>query len=386
MKFCKKCVMPDTRPRTIFNGDGICSACQHDYNKKHVIDWGSRKRQLEEILDRHRSKDGRYDVVVPGSGGKDSGYVTYKLKHDYGMHPLTVTFGANGEPTDIGRKNLSDFIASGYDNILVSPNEAIRRKLVRNALIKFGDVFQPFIYGQDGIPMRMAVNFGIKLVFFGENGEVEYGGDASLDKSPFISEEVIEKYYRSGFSVKQCMDPDMDIADVQPYLYPTTEELRKSGVKYTHWSYFEDWRPYDHYLLVKEKTGYLPKEDGLSEGTYTNYASLDDRLDGIHYYFMFLKFGFARATSDACHEIREGLKTREEAVKLVEQYDDNFPKKEFKYFLDYCRLSEDEFWTIVDSFANKTILDKRGKYWKLKEEHKLVRREQLNASEVHHRG
>ena len=174
--FCKKCVVSNQRPRIQFDGNGVCSACQYAYQKEYVIDWKERERELRDLCDRYRRLDGRYDVVVPASGGKDSGTVAHKLKHQYGMHPLTVTW-APFIYTQIGWRNYQNFVKSGFTNIMGVANGHLHRKLARVAFEAVGDVFVPFIYGQTSYPFHIALQFDIKLVFFGENSEGEYGGD-----------------------------------------------------------------------------------------------------------------------------------------------------------------------------------------------------------------
>lgn len=182
MRRCKKCVMADTRPRIIFDEEGICSPCRHWEYKENVVDWDVRKKELEELCDKYRSKDGSYDCIIPVSGGKDSGYVAWKLKHEHDMHPLTVTFAGNKD-TEIGQKNLKSLIDSGFDNILITPNGIVHKKLIRETFIGFGDPFLPFSYGVFSAPFRIAVQFNIPLIFYGEDGEAEYGGSLRKQKN-----------------------------------------------------------------------------------------------------------------------------------------------------------------------------------------------------------
>ena len=64
----------------MFNEEGICAPCLYTEFKKTGIDWDKREKELENLCGKHRSKDGSWDVVVPGSGGKDSAYVSLMLK------------------------------------------------------------------------------------------------------------------------------------------------------------------------------------------------------------------------------------------------------------------------------------------------------------------
>jgi N-acetyl sugar amidotransferase len=183
VKFCRKCVVSNQRPRLVFDEDGVCSACHFAEYKHNKIDWTAREKELKKLLEKHRSNDGSYDIIVPSSGGKDSGLVAHQLKHKWGMNPLTVTWSPFVY-TDIGRKNFHAFIDSGFDNILATPNGELHRKLSKLSFLTVGDAWQPFTYGQAGYAFHIALKFGIKLVFFGENGEAEYGGDVNTCDLP----------------------------------------------------------------------------------------------------------------------------------------------------------------------------------------------------------
>ena len=172
VRYCTKCVVSNQRPRIVLDENGVCSACHFSYQKYHVIDWVERETQLVKLLDKHRSKTGEWDVLVPCSGGKDASYVAHQLKHKYGMHPLTVTFSPFIY-TDIGFKNMQRFVASGFSNLFFNPNGAVHRKLARLCFEEMGDAWQPFAFGQMCYSFQMAVKLGIKLVFYGENGEAE---------------------------------------------------------------------------------------------------------------------------------------------------------------------------------------------------------------------
>ena len=173
VRYCVRCTMSNQRPRITFDHEGVCSACRYAEHKQK-IDWNERERELKDLCDRHRRTDGRYDVIVPSSGGKDSGFIAHQLKYRYGMTPLTVTW-APLKATEIGRKNLDAFIDSGFDNLLGKPNGKITRRLCALATQYLGDPFQPFIYGQTNFPLQVSVLQGIPLIMYGENGEVEYG-------------------------------------------------------------------------------------------------------------------------------------------------------------------------------------------------------------------
>lgn len=366
VKYCTQCVISNQRPRISFDENGVCGACQVAELKRQV-DWKQREAELLELLDAHRSKNGSYDVIVPCSGGKDSTFVAHQLKYKYGMHPLTVTWAPHIY-TYVGWKNLQSFIhIGGFDNILGTPNGKVHRELTRLAFEHLGDPFQPFIYGQKGFPMRMAAKYGVSLVMYGEDGEVEYGGDKSaIGRSGHDASGDLIKHYFSGVGPLEWTKHGVKAEDLMPYLPPTREEIAGVDMQIRFFGYYKKWVPQENYYYAVEHAGFQANPDGRSEGTYSKYASLDDRTDGYHYYLGFIKFGIGRATADAAHEIRDGHISREEGVILVRRYDGEFPKKHFAEFLEYTGLSEQRFWEVVDSNRAPHLWEKKAGEWRLR--------------------
>ncbi len=212
--FCKKCVTSNQRPRIRFNEDGICGACLYAEEKER-INWKEREEQLRDLLDQHRSKDGSFDVIVPASGGKDSGYVAHELKHKYGMTPLTVTW-APFDYTNIGRNILYRFVQSGFDNLMFSPNGELHRKLARVAFDAKGDHWEPFTFGQKALAFQVAVKFGIPLIFYGENGEVEYGGSEQNKDKANESVEDWERLYFKGAGIRKLVEVGQETGVIKP--------------------------------------------------------------------------------------------------------------------------------------------------------------------------
>lgn len=375
VKFCARCVVSNQRPRNLFNGQGVCNACLYAEQKYHHTDWARREEEFAELLSRHRSKDGSFDCVVPGSGGKDSALVSHQLKYKYGMHPLTITW-APFIYTDIGWKNYYNFIQSGLDNWLFYPNGRLHRKLARAAFELKGDHWEPFAFGQKAYAFQVAVKMNIPLVFYGENAEIEYGGSMKnafkSHESPADWEELyykgggIEKLLAAGEEMGILTKEEAILKNFEFYLTPPLDLIAKRGIEGHFWSYYHKWVPQENYYYAAKNTGFEANPDGRSEGTYSKYASLDDKTDGFHYYLAYIKFGICRATSDAAHEIRDGHITREEGVALVKRYDGEFPKKYFKEFLEYLDIDEKHFWEVVDSYRPDHIWKKVNGEWKLR--------------------
>lgn len=364
IEFCRKCVISNQRPRIGFDENGVCNACNYFEKKKSKIDWDQRDRELRDLCDRHRRNDGRFDVIVPSSGGKDSAVVAHQLKFEYGMNPLTVTWAPHIY-TDIGWQNFQGLIHSGIPNLLGTPDGRVHRRLTRDCLIELGEPFQPFIYGQVSFPIQIAVGYDVPLIMDGENGEVEYGGDDSSSEDGFSVEEEI-KYWFSNCPVERWLEEGYSREDLNYYYPPAVERIHDVGIRRQFFSYYKNWLPQSNYYYAAEHTNFKANPDGRSEGTYSKYASLDDKVDGFHFYLMFMKFGIGRATSDAAHEVREGLITRDEAVALVRRYDGEFPEKHSREFLTYCGLSDEEFWQICDSWRADHVWKREGDDWQLR--------------------
>ena len=355
VKYCTRCVVSNQRPRITFDDKGVCSACNFSDFKDKEIDWNKRDKELSILCEKYRRNDGSYDVVVPSSGGKDSALVAHMLKNKYGMNPLTVTWAPHLY-TDIGFKNHQAHIHVGdLSNILVTPPGKTHRELTKLAFEVLGDPFLPFIYGQNNMPLQIAKNFNIPLVFYGENSEVEYGGNMLDAYNPTRDwKHKNTNILMSGVPPEKFIEKGISEKDLYPYLPPANEDLENLGLQIHYMGYYHKWIPQENYYYCVENTGF--KANSVrSEGTYSKYASLDDKLDGYHYYLMFIKFGIGRATSDAAHEVRDGHITREEAEKLVGRFDGEFPEKYFQTFLKYCNISEDYFHQVVDSWRPKHI-------------------------------
>ena len=377
--WCKKCTISNQRPRIIFDSKGICSACSHLDYKREEVDWDAREQELIALLDKHRSNDGQWDVIVPSSGGKDSGYVAHQLKYKYGMNPLLVTWSPI-QYTDIGLENYRNLCDAGFLAIAATQNGRLHRKLARLSFEEFGDAFHVFVLGQSFFPINIAVKFGINLVFNGENGEVEYAGDRSVVDKPYIDFLEDEKYFKSylkGSTLEDALDyavkhkdyiteDDISDVDLQFYKPPTKEDMLKTGISKIHYfGYYKNWNPQENYYYCVENTGFKPNPE-RSEGTYSKYASLDDKFDGFHYYLRYIKFGLGRCVEDAAHEVRDGHISREEGIALMNRYEGEFPNKYFQDFLKYLDITEQHFWEVVDSWRSSHLWEKENGEWKFK--------------------
>ena len=375
VRYCTRCVVSNQRPLIKFDAEGVCNACRFAAEKYRTIDWRARELQLQALLERHRRTDGTWDVIVPCSGGKDSAYVAHQLKARYGMHPLTVTW-APFRYTDIGFQNFTNFVDAGFNNLMAWPSGRFHRKLALLSFEELGDAWQPFAYGQMCYAFHIALRFGIPLVFFGENGEAEYGGDPKNKDKPYNPVDDWAMLYFKGATIDGFVDfglkhkPYLTADDVHPsdltfYRPPAVDALQQAGVQMHWYSYYHKWVPQENYYYSVDHTGFCANAE-RSEGTYSKYASLDDRLDGFHFYLAYIKFGMGRTTQDAAHEIRDGHLTREEGVALVRRFDGEFPARYFKDFLDYLQIDEEHFWKVVDAWRRPHHWERVNGEWTLR--------------------
>lgn len=348
-----------TRPRISFDSHGHCNACRWA-QRKQTLDWASRQAELERLLDKHRGK-GPFDCLVPVSGGKDGSYVAYNLKHKYGMNPLAITV-TPALSLPLGDRNLRSFVESGYNHMSINPAHEAMRQLNRLGLVEMGFPYYGWLIAIQAGVVRMAQKMGIGLIFYGEDGEVEYGGTTETDKDPIYDTRYMRRVYLEGGYDKVLDASGLSEHDLFFFRFPSDEELAQSPIEITHWSYFENWDPYRNYLVAKEHCG-LQESDSTNPGTFTNFAQNDQALYALHTYLMYLKFGFGRANQDASIEIRRGAMDRDQAVNLVRLYDGQFPHEYLETYLQYYQMSREDFDAALDRWANRELFDKVDGYW-----------------------
>ncbi len=385
VQFCRRCVISNQRPSSVveykktieekqmtigFDDEGICNACRYHEVKEERIEWKKRETSLVELLDKHRRSDAGYDVIVPGSGGKDSSYTSHILKYKYGMNPLTVTWSPH-KYTEIGWKNFENWShVGGMDNLLFTPNGRLHRYLTSQAFLNLLHPFQPFIVGQRIIGPLMATKFGVKLVMYGEN-QAEYGNDPNENYKPtmdqrFFSVQDPLEMKLGGRSIQDLMARSkFTLNDFVPYIPPSADFLESKGVEVHYLGYYLKWDPQECYYYAAENTGFQANSE-RTEGTYSKYSSIDDKIDMFHYYTTLAKFGIGRATYDAAQEIRNRKITREEGVALVRRYDEEFPRKYFADFLEYIGLTEEAFHATVDKYRSPHLWVHENGKWVLR--------------------
>ena len=360
MQYCNKCLMPSTRPRIQYNDEGTCNACLWA-EKKKVIDWEKRWSALEELCDKYRARNkDKFDVIVPYSGGKNGAYIAYTLKEKLGMNPICVTIRPPMEDP-IALQSIKNFTDRGYDHLFITPNRQLERKIDKDNFINKGIPMHAFMIAVQTAIMRAAINLDCPFVMFAEEGEAEYGGSTRLEDSPTYSMEDGIEFYLSGLDPAKYKD---EFSENQLYwfLYPPKKDIERVKPEICHWSYFEDFVNYHHYIVAKEKLG-LVERDQRNIGAIENFSATDTNLIHLYFYMMYIKFGFGRTTSEIGNEIRRGAMSRSQAINLTKKLDGEFPEEHIDSYLENYDMTLDEFNEVIDKWANKELFTKKDGRW-----------------------
>jgi len=374
VEFCKKCLFSNQRATTRVehnvkkNKDltkstrylnGICEACRIKDERKD-IDWEKKENEFKKILEKYRSRNGSYDVVVPGSGGKDSFYVAHQLKYVYKMNPITITFSPFIY-TDWGWKNLQNWINSGFENYLNTPNQKTYSLLSRVALENTFNPWHPWILGQKNFPPKFAKNFNIPLVIYGDSPS-EYGNPKEEYNSDYVTDwhtcRNRDEVFISGESIDTLKSFGLKEYEIYPFLPLTLDEFKKSNVKIIAFSYFKNWHPQSNYYYSIENSNFNISPE-RTIGSHSKYSSIDDVMDHFYFYTYYIKYGLGRTSNDVAQEIRNSDLSIEEGKKLISKYDGEFPEKDSEEVFRYLTIDEKIFGKKIYNLFEKPIIDRK---------------------------
>lgn len=368
MEICSSCLTPKSRPRVIFI-NGVCNACINSETKK-TINWKKREEEflikIDEMQKYAKANNNCYHCIVPWSGGKDSSSIALKLKKNFDLNPLLVTFSPLIQ-NECGQHNRKILLDEGFDSIMFSPNGNISRNLSKRFFIERGNPKVAWDAGVNSIPIKFALKHNIPYVIYAEHGESEYGGltiDENSKKERNLRE-VIE--HQIGDFPENWQSSDIGIDDLYPYIYPSEEELNKKNIKAFYFSYFFKWSMYENYEYIKANLKkFKTNPYGRTEGTFTNFDSLDDKIDDLYYYMQFIKFGFGRCVRDSSRLIQSGHLSRKDAKMHVKQFDGEIPKRFNNDVLDFLEMNDTSLNKIIDKHRNNEIWQAENNSWKLR--------------------
>lgn len=364
MKYCSNCCLPNTKPGVTLDDKGWCNGCRASI-KKASVDWDARWRDLEEIVTDIKAQNNPfYDCIVPVSGGKDGWYQAYVMSKVFGLKVLCVTMAAH-LPTTEGIHNLNAMIKDlNVDHIKITLKNSTIRSLRRKNFLESGEPnWAEHCCVFAGVT-RASLLYDVPLIVWGEDVSFEFGGIQSQESKPSAID-INHGDLIKNKSVLNMLGEDISPRDVFFYQYPDHDTLNKAGVKSIYLGHFHRWDGRAHFNFV-EKRGFHKRIDGPLSGNYLDYDNIDEKLCEINIWFKYLKFGFWRPTDQTCYDIWNGRLTRADAVDIVTNLQDQFPKEGFEDFLRFHNVTKEEFWETVEKFRNKDIWEKFEDDYKLK--------------------
>ncbi len=365
MQYCKRCTYPIIAVNLSMREDGVCSGCIVNEEKKQ-IDWAEREKEVQQLLLSYQKKDGgNYDCIVPVSGGKDSHFQVWYIKEKLKLNPLLVTYYTHNY-TETGEKNLRNISrAFGVDHYIFTPGLETCRRMNRAGFKMLGDMSWHFHCGVWTVPFRVAVQFNIPLVVYGEHGFLDLAGQYDFaDRPEFTARDRKESSLRGYDWFDFVGKEGLAEKDLLWAKFPTDEEIARVGVRGVFLGVYLYWDGNANAENMK-KYGFQASEEAF-ERTYRRTSNVDDiHENGIKDWLKFVKFGYGRCTDHTSKDIRLGTMTREEGIELVRKYDHVIPQKSLRYFLSMTGMGEEEFFHIADAFRDPRVWRiENGKWWK----------------------
>ena len=359
IQWCSKCVYPSSSAVSLeFDEDGVCSGCRVHEQKKN-IDWEERLKWLLEEIEPYRKPSG-YECVIGVSGGKDSYFQTHFVKEVLGLNPLLVTYNGNNY-LEQGWKNLEKMKeVFNVDHMIFSPGVDLLIRLNRLGFKMMGDMNWHNHAGIATIPMRIACNMRIPLVFWGEHGWTDLGGMHSMHDFVEYTARYRKDQLLRGYDWFDMLKDETEVIsekEMEWCKYPSDKEINDLGLRGIFIGNYDPWDANKHTKLVKEKYGW--EENPVPfQRTYRRFSNLDDRYEnGVHDYLKYIKFGYGRGTDHACKDIRSGYMTREEGIEMVKKYD-HIRSDDTDVWLNYVGMKSDEFDRIADTFRSEKVWKK----------------------------
>ena len=358
MRWCKKCVLPDTRPNLKLGKDGICNACK-SHGLKEDIDWNERLNALKRIVRTAKSKCRDYDCLIPVSGGKDSTWQVVKCL-ELGLKPLALTWRPPGR-TEIGQKNLDNLRQLGVDHIDYSINPRVEAEFMLESLRRLGSTGIPMHMALFNIPTRMAFKLDIPLIVWGENSAAEYGSVDDEDTGHRLDSQWVRRYgVTQGTTAKDWVTGSMSTSDLAVYKSVEDKELDEKNIFAIFLGYYLKWDPQET-KRVAIQNGFKIA-DKPKTGFY-EFADIDDKFISVHHWLKWYKFGFSRLHDNLSLEIRNGRITREEAKDIIKEAGDTTPHEDIEEFCLFAGISYSEFMKICERHRNHNIWQQIGDQW-----------------------
>jgi len=355
VKWCSKCILPDTRPNLTIGEDRVCNACK-SHSTKQEIDWADREKAFCQVVDRAKEASRGYDCLIPVSGGKDSTWQVIKCL-EYGLSPLTVTWKSPAR-TGIGLRNLDNLVSLGVDHIDYQVNPRVEARFMVKAFERFGSTAIPMHMAIFNIPLTIALRFSIPLIVWGENSAIEYGCADEAHTGFKMDHEWFMNYgVTHGTTAKDWIDEDLSEKELAAYFGPRLQDLVVADMRAVFLGYYFEWDP-EMSATVAKANGFEANEAGPRTGYY-DYADIDDDFISIHHWMKWYKFGFTRLFDNLSLEIRNNRMTRVEAIEVVRRYGDNVPIEDIAKLCFFAGITKQRFFQIAEQFRNTDIWKQR---------------------------
>lgn len=362
MRYCKKCLQPDTRPNIKFDEFGVCPACNYFESLKDV-DWEERKKELEEIVAfGKKNNSSGYDCIIGVSGGKDSTRQALYVRNVLNMKPLLVCLSYPPEQvTQRGVDNISNLITHGFDCITINPAPVVWQKLMRKGFLEYANWAKSTELALFSSVPRLAIAYQIPLIWWGENPALQLGDLKTKGKTGSDGNNLKHMNTLGGGDITWLLSEEIKKNQILQYVYPSDEEMQRANLRIVFLGYFwKDWSLIDNGNYSSLRGLDVRQEKPENIGEPYGVTSLDEDWVSLNQMIKYLKFGFGRTTDYMNEEIRKGNLTREYAVKLIEKYDGTCSDENIESFCNYIGISVNKFWEVIDKFVNKNLFEKNA--------------------------
>lgn len=364
MRYCSRCILPDSRPGVAIGADGVCNGCRSVEQKHTSVDWRARASEFAQLVEWAKARGRDYDCLIPVSGGKDS-YWQVVTCLEAGLHPLTMTYIIPGQ-TELGRRNLDNLVRIGVDHLAVRVNPEVERRFIEQSFRRTGTSGLPTHMAIYAMPPRIALRHGIPLVIYGENSAMEYGSEDGTLTGARVDRGWLERFgVTHGTSAADWVGDKLSKRDLLPYFAPPERELAEADLRAVFLGYYFPWDVEQSYRVAAAH-GFSKRLEGARVGTY-DYVNIDDDFITIHHHLKWYKFGITRSWDNLSLEIRNGRLTREQAIGRLRALGDETPHRDIEAFSTYLGISVPEYYAICENFRNRDIWVRRGDRWEIRD-------------------
>lgn len=361
MKYCKRCLQPDTRPNSKFSEGGVCPACDY-FERLKSVDWQERYEILEDVLQQYkqgRKRQSRFDCIIGVSGGKDSTRQALWVRDKLGLNPLLACLSYPPEQvTERGVNNISNLIELGFDVVISAPAPGTWKRLMRASFDRFTNWARSTELALFSSVPQLAIHYEIPLILWGENPGLQLGDLKTLGRTGYDGNNLRYMNTLSGGALDWIREAGFELKDLIPYQYPTPDEFDRHQLQIVYLGWFlGDWSLVNN-GMYSAAAGLEVREDTVANtGDLHGVTSLDEDWVTLNQMIKYYKFGFGRVTDYANEEIRLGRMSREQGIRLVEQYDDACAPGYIEAFSDYIGIGVDDFWKQVHASVNRQLFD-----------------------------